>query len=624
MRVLVTAVGVLLLTAATAPAKVDQAAIDASIDKGVAALKKMQGQDGTWPQHAQAPETRIGATALAGLTLLECGCKDDDDAVKKAAAACRKVALTTLDTYSLSLLIVFLDRLDKPEDTPLIEAMIINLLASQNDQGGWGYKCVQAFSEREMKTLTAEAGDSEHKLKTTRDWKKLSSKGQRGAKELSAAAQAKLEVIAKGGIDKSGGNPMVLMGMGDNSNTQFATLALWAGRRYGVPTQAALVKIDKRHRLSQNGDGSWSYSPIIMAQKTPQMGIGTASMTCAGLLGVICGQGAVGKVAKDGKVLIDVSKDRSVLGALQALCTAVGDPVGWDGKGDPPGAIPAASEKAYYYLWSLERVCVLLGLETLGKKDWYNWGAEILLKNQKLDGTWAGEYGGCGADTCFALLFLKKANLLHDLAGSKKMADVERTLKSGPIKKDKGKKEEKPLPPLDIGSKPTLKDKGKTEDKKEEKKPKVEKKEEKKPLSEAAKAATELVTAKGKEREALLEKLRETKGGEYTEALSEVIPKLEGESKKLAREALADRLTRMTEKSQKAFLKDDDAELRRAAAIAVGQKDRKTLIPDVIDLLDDKDENVRAGARASLKAMAGKDLGDKPGPWRLWWEKQKK
>ena len=28
--------------------------------------------------------------------------------------------------------------------------------------------------------------------------------------------------------------------VGDNSNTQFATLALWVGRRYGVPTQAAV------------------------------------------------------------------------------------------------------------------------------------------------------------------------------------------------------------------------------------------------------------------------------------------------------------------------------------------------------------------------------------------------
>jgi hypothetical protein len=65
-------------------------AINSAIDKGVSALKKMQRKDGTWPHE------KIGATALAGLTLLECGVKADDKVIVDAAAACRKVALTTL------------------------------------------------------------------------------------------------------------------------------------------------------------------------------------------------------------------------------------------------------------------------------------------------------------------------------------------------------------------------------------------------------------------------------------------------------------------------------------------------------------------------------------------------
>jgi len=49
-----------------------------------------------------------------------------------------------------------------------------------------------------------------------------------------------------------------------------------------------------------------------------------------------------------------------------------------------------------------------MDLEKIGGKDWYSWGAELLLVSQKQDGSWSGEYGY--ADTCFALLFLKRAN----------------------------------------------------------------------------------------------------------------------------------------------------------------------------------------------------------------------
>jgi len=607
MRSLVLTVGALLLLTTAAPA-VEKAAIDDAVDRGVAALKKIQGQDG------KVPYEKMGATALLGLTLLECGVKDDDKSVKDAAAACRKAALSTTDTYSLSLMILFLDKIDRPEDTPLIEAMIVTLLAGQNAAGGWDYTCPQAFNQQEMKFLTDEANGDTRELKGSRDLSKMPAKGKRELKDVSASAQAKVVIIARGGGGTGGNN---FGSLGDNSNTQFATLALWAGRRYGVPTQAALAKIENRYRTTQGKDGTWTYSmPMrINGDFMPSPSGHSAAMTCAGLLGLICGHGAKGdmKKNKDGKVSIDLSNDKNLSLALQSLGTAVGEPVGWKGSGQAPEAISAARDKAYYYLWSLERVCVLLGLETLGKKDWYNWGAEILLKNQGQDGMWRGEYAEIGADTCFALLFLKKVNLMRDLTGN--LASLkdpgERKLKSGGVGGGAltGKKVKDTLMPSDIGGKPT------------------KEKDDRKPLTaeqkQAAKLGGELVGARGRERSGLLEKLRDTKGGEYTEALTEVIPKLDAEAKKLAREALADRLTRMKATTLKEYLKEPDPELRRAAAIAIGQKDAKTLIPDLIVLLSDEDA-VKAGARASLKAMAGKDLGDNPEAWREWWKKQAK
>src|SRR6202035_4448250 len=72
-----------------------------------------------------------------------------------------------------------------------------------------------------------------------------------------------------------------------------------------------------------------------------------------------------------------------------------------------------------YYLWSMERVAVLYNLPTIDGKEWYPWGAEILLNNQRSDGSWNGG-GSPGSaptvDSCFALLFLSQANLAKDLS----------------------------------------------------------------------------------------------------------------------------------------------------------------------------------------------------------------
>src|SRR5262249_54045455 len=67
-----------------------------------------------------------------------------------------------------------------------------------------------------------------------------------------------------------------------------------------------------------------------------------------------------------------------------------------------------------YYLWSLERVAVAYDLQTIAGKAWYPWGANHLLEIQRPDGSWANNFAG-SVDTCFALLFLKRANVARDL-----------------------------------------------------------------------------------------------------------------------------------------------------------------------------------------------------------------
>ena len=63
-----------------------------------------------------------------------------------------------------------------------------------------------------------------------------------------------------------------------------------------------------------------------------------------------------------------------------------------------------------YWLYAVERVGILLGTEFLGRHEWYPEGAKFLLESQGADGSWKGQsIGGAVADTCFALLFLRRA-----------------------------------------------------------------------------------------------------------------------------------------------------------------------------------------------------------------------
>ena len=79
--------------------------------------------------------------------------------------------------------------------------------------------------------------------------------------------------------------------------------------------------------------------------------------------------------------------------------------------------MPAAPslQSDIYYLWSLERVCVALGLRSLDGFDWYAHGARILIDRQQDDGGWPHDRWGRLPGTSLALLFLRKANLAFEI-----------------------------------------------------------------------------------------------------------------------------------------------------------------------------------------------------------------
>jgi hypothetical protein len=76
----------------------------------------------------------------------------------------------------------------------------------------------------------------------------------------------------------------------------------------------------------------------------------------------------------------------------------------------------------YYSLYALERVGMLYGTKFVGGRDWYLEGARVILDAQKADGSWNESGDNATWDTCFAILFLKRATRRLDVASVDRFA----------------------------------------------------------------------------------------------------------------------------------------------------------------------------------------------------------
>jgi hypothetical protein len=382
----------------------DQKRVNEAIDRGVAYLRRTQLANGSWTQGAQGLQDMktgfpqywaVGYAALPALTLLECGVKPTDPALQKAARFVRQHIKAQKRTYEISLAILFLDRLGESEDRALIRSLALRLAAGQNITGGWAYLC----------PLLAR-GQEEKLLKYLRDRGQGDSR-KPPAKAGKPPASVKEAVARLRALGKKGRFHPPLEG--DNSNTQFAILALWAARRYDLPLEYTVARVEERFRASQEADG-WAYE-ISSSRRY-------GSMACAGLLGLALGRGWGDEAQADAKGPARKAEDKGIADGLRTLGALLDDPTGKDprGKRDDRGVKKGAVN--LYYLWSVERVGVFCGLKTIGGKDWYKWGVKHLLPAQKEDGSWftQGYLGSTPTiDTCFALLFLKRADLLPGL-----------------------------------------------------------------------------------------------------------------------------------------------------------------------------------------------------------------
>ena len=412
--------------------------IKAAIDKGVA-----------WLEANTRAGKKIGEFALAGLTLLECGVPADDESVQRIIPVVRQGVPTLMQTYEVATCIWFLDRLGQAEDKPLIRRLALRLIASQQPMAGWTYNC-RSLSETNENELMRLLRDRPLQSGWRQEMDSVRSQ-PRAARApglpffglLPGATSSNLGELPLFQWEPGKKLEFRQAGPEDNSLTQFAILALWAARKHGIPVERSLAFAEARFRSFQNEDGSWGYTLNTTSWRD--------SMTCAGLLGLAVGRGLTkqsgaaaefeDEAIKKGLIYVGQALNRPPPAAAElerakliarmraaktlaerkkVMAEARKLPPAVNG-GRPGGHIVGAD--AYgdnYFLWSLERMAVVYDLKTLAGKDWYAWGSEALVKHQKADGSWDAGHPGL-PDTCFALLFLKRVNVVKDLTAQLKL-----------------------------------------------------------------------------------------------------------------------------------------------------------------------------------------------------------
>jgi hypothetical protein len=177
----------------------------------------------------------------------------------------------------------------------------------------------------------------------------------------------------------------------DMSNTQFALLGLRAGAQLGYEVPPKLLEHSAAALVKQQDDsGGFGYQPGEAER---------GGMTAATLAGIA----VITELAHgNAEILSPFAKKKDRLRAAETWMEAR-----FDAAHQAFGANGWTPSYEFEYLWAIERWCGLSGRKKLGAHDWYREGAEYLLEEQGIGGDWNNSL----EDTCFALLFLRRATM---------------------------------------------------------------------------------------------------------------------------------------------------------------------------------------------------------------------
>ncbi len=252
---------------------------------------------------------------------------------------------------------------------------------------------------------------------------------------------------------------------GDTSHTQYAVLGLWAASRAGVRIPMSVwSRVADWHLKNQDEDGGFAYHPADGKLSTHTMTVNGVASLCVARMMLYPDReypspfAAVPDEAKD-----EPAQQQDPPGAARSTkpkAPPKKDPAAKDNEEDSapvltpidlggersagrPGrarkistVVPAkivslsrinrgisrganwvrnnftkrVSHYQLYYLYGLERMCALAGIDDFDGHDWYSSHAAVLLRKQFNDGHFEDAFEiGPNADTAFAILFLSRA-----------------------------------------------------------------------------------------------------------------------------------------------------------------------------------------------------------------------
>lgn len=329
---------------AQAPAKKELLAdqVKNAIDRGVRYLRNTQLTNGSWEKGVAAEGMEGGWTGLAVLALLNSGLPATDPTVERGLKFLRTVEPThTNQTYVKSLQTMAFAEAKLPEDRQRIQENVRWLLENRvYDEGrflGWGYK---PFPIKELKVA-------------------------------------------------------------DNSNTQFAVLALWYAKQAGFDIRPDVWReIREFYLRTQSQEGGWNYAPDLRIKADGNTS--SITMTAAGLSGLTIAGMELNEAREE--LLDDGTARNCGIYREQNGMTQGLDWLTRHFKIELRG-------RTYYNLYGLERAGRLSGQRFFGPYDWYREGAKYLVGAQRADGSWLTEdYWDRWpqVSTGLALLFLSK------------------------------------------------------------------------------------------------------------------------------------------------------------------------------------------------------------------------
>jgi len=329
-----------------------QPAINKAITDGVDGLLMSQHRDGSWNSRLDA--YRNGTTALCVYTLLKCGLQNDHPAVVRGLQFLKKAEPTK--TYSLGCQLMAIGATKDEANKEWAEELTELLLDWESDAkpGSWGYP---------------------H------------------------------------------GEP-------DVSNAQFAALGFWGASELGVEipvkTWRRLVETTANKHQTFIEEVEWPEDSSGSKRTGKQQIAGfhyyddrapwseSGCMTTAGLCAIGIPMMLLEKKLGARHSQMFMKSSRLGMGWLEAYYLNM-----WDDlrhvrvDGVDTAARGICGDNFYYYIYGLERVGAFFNTEFIGDHPWYRDGAEQLLKRQDEPGVWGNKFD----DTCFALLFLRRASM---------------------------------------------------------------------------------------------------------------------------------------------------------------------------------------------------------------------